>query len=283
MEQQQDKTAAGGRSLRVIAVTSGKGGVGKSNLTANLAVQAARMGHRVLVIDADLGLANVEILMGLSPRYHLGHVLDGMPLMDVVMQGPMGVKVLPGGSGLQALTRLDDQQKLRLTAALDAVEDEFDVVLIDSGAGIGENVVFFVGAAQQVLLVVSPEPTSLTDAYAAIKVLSASAQVEMFNVVVNSAPGDAHAREIYQRLCTVTARFLTAKLQFSGWVPADENVHRAVMAQRTISELFPMSPASRAMIKLAEKLLSEPPPQQFGGGLKFLWGRLLRDSSATAA
>lgn len=273
---------ADGPALRVYGVTSGKGGVGKTHLTTNLAVMAAREGKRVLVLDGDAGMANVEILYGMTPRHHLGHLLDGqVGIREVLAEGPHGVRILPAGSGVQSLTRLTDDQKLRLTHALDQLEDDFDVVFIDSGAGITDNVLFFVGASQQALLVVSPEPTSLTDAYAAVKVLSVQAGMQDFGVVVNQAPSEAHAREIFQRLTLVSGRFLNARMSYLGFVPRDENVHRAAMAQRPLVELFPHSPASRALAVIQAKLDEAAPPPP-GSGLKFLWHRLLRESTAGA-
>ena len=269
------------RPLRIIGVTSGKGGVGKTNVAANLAVIAAKQGQRVLIIDGDMGLANVEIIYGLRPRHHLGHLLEGdVAARDVLAVGPCGVKVLPAGNGLQSLTRLDDGQRLRLVSALEEMEDDFDVVFLDSGAGIGDNVLFFIGAAQEALLVVSPEPTSLTDAYATIKVLCQDAGVRYFDVVVNQAGNEGQARDIFEKLSAVAGRFLDARVRWLGWVPRDENVHRAVMAQRPLVELFPLSPATRALNGVADTLFNEPPPAQLAGGLKFLWSRLLRDSRA---
>jgi flagellar biosynthesis protein FlhG len=268
--------------LRVIAVTSGKGGVGKTHLTCNLAVLAARAGRRVLVLDADLGLANADIVLGIAPHHHLGHVLDGsVPLDDVLAEGPEGVRVLAASTGVQQLTQLDDAQKLRLVSALDELSDRFDLVLIDCGAGIGDNVLFFAGAAQEALLVITPEPTSLTDAYAAVKVLSQQGGVEHFSVVVNQAPLEAHARDVYGKLTRVTERFLTARVGFLGHVPRDENLQRALMAQRPVVELFPRSPCSRALQDLAKTLLGRPPPPSLQGGLKFLWQRLQREASPT--
>ena len=269
--------------LRVIAVTSGKGGVGKTNLTANIAVLAARAGKRVLIIDADLGLANVEIVFGLKPKYHIGALIDGSHTMDeVLLEAPHGVKILSAGSGIQSLTQLTDQQKLRLSSALDGVEDHFDLVLVDSGAGIGDNVLFFVGAAQEALLVVSPEPTSLVDAYAVVKVLSQQAGVTTFNVVVNPVVDKLQARDVYPKLTTVTSRFLTAKMRHLGYIPRDENMHRAIMLQRPVVEAFPLSPASRALGHIAEKLLSSVAPVRLESGFKFMWQRLLRETAVPA-
>lgn len=266
--------------LRVVAVTSGKGGVGKTHLACNLAVLAARAGRRVLVLDADLGLANADIVLGIAPHYHLGHLLDGSVALDhVLAEGPEGVRVLAASTGVQELTHLDDAQKLRLVTALDVLEDRFDLVLVDCGAGIGDNVLFFAGAAQEALLVISPEPTSLTDAYAAVKVLSQEAGVQDFSVVVNSTPTDAHAREVFQKLTRVTDRFLTARVGYLGHVPRDENLQRALMAQRPVVDLFPRSPVSRALDGLARDLLRRPAPPSLQGGLKFLWQRLQRETA----
>ncbi len=269
------------RPLRVIGVTSGKGGVGKTNIAANLGVIAAKQGQRVLIIDGDLGLANVEIVFGLRPQQHLGHVLEGdVGIREVLATGPAGVKVLPAGNGLQRLTRLDDGQRLRLVSALEEIEDDFDLIFLDAGAGIGDNVLFFIGAAQEAMLVVSPEPTSLTDAYATIKVLCQEAGVRHFNVVVNQAGHEAMGRDIFDKLCAVAGRFLDVRMRWLGWVPRDENVHRAVMAQRPVVELFPQSPATRALASIADNLIALPPPERLGGGLKFLWSRLVRETRA---
>jgi flagellar biosynthesis protein FlhG len=268
--------------LRVIAVTSGKGGVGKTNISANLAVLAARRGLRVLVIDADLGLANVEIVYGIKPRYHLGDLLDSsLTVRDVLAEGPHGVKVLSAGSGIQSLTKITEAQKLQFVAAMESIEEMFDLVLIDTGAGIGDNVLFFVGAAQEALLIVSPEPTSLVDAYAVVKVLSQQAGVRHFSVVVNPVVDELPAREIFHKLTAVTSRFLSAKVRHLGYVPRDENLHRAIMAQRPVVDLFPLSPASRALGVIAEKLFAEPVAPAVDGGLKLMWNRLFREASAS--
>ncbi len=273
------KRESAGPPLRIVAVTSGKGGVGKTHLACNLAVLAARAGRRVLVLDADLGLANADIVLGVAPHYHLGHLLEGSAsLENILAEGPEGVRILAAATGVQELTRLDDAQKLRLVTALDAIEDRFDLVLVDCGAGIGDNVLFFAGAAQEALLVVSPEPTSLTDAYATVKVLSQQAGVEHFSVVVNQVPTEAHGREVFGKLARVTERFLTARVGFLGHLPRDENLQRALMAQRPVVQLFPRSPVSRAFQELAKDLLERPIPSSLQGGLKFLWQRVQKES-----
>jgi flagellar biosynthesis protein FlhG len=275
-----ERNRAAGTPLRVIAVTSGKGGVGKTHIACNLALLAARTGRRVLIIDADLGLANADIVLGIDPHHHLGHLLDGTaPLQEVLAEGPEGVQVLAASTGLQELSRLDDAQKLRLVTALDFLEDRFDLVLVDCGAGIGDNVLFFAGAAQEVLLVASPEPTSLTDAYATVKVLSQQAGVEHFQVIVNQVPGDAAGREVWEKLTGVTDRFLSARVTYLGHVPRDENLQRALMGQRPVVQLFPRSPSSRALQALADRLLEKAPASSLQGGLKFLWQRLQREAS----
>ncbi len=266
--------------LRVIAVTSGKGGVGKTHVSANLAVLAAKAGRRVLLIDADLGLANADIVLGVCPTRHLGHLLDGSATPDEVLtEGPHGVRVLGASSGVQELTQLTDEQKLRLVSLFEAEEERFDLVLIDCGAGIGDNVLFFAGAAQEALLVVSPEPTSLSDAYATVKVLSARAGVHAFSVIANQA-ADFQGRDVFRRLTQVTERFLTARLSYLGHVPRDENLQRAVQVQQPVVDLYPRSPASRALQTLADAILAAPPPEALQGGVKLFWQQLLREREA---
>lgn len=267
--------------LRVVSVTSGKGGVGKTNIACNLATLAARGGRKVLLLDADLGLANADIVLGIAPHHHLGHLLDGsVPLDDILAEGPNGMRIIAASTGVQELTRLGDDQKLRLLEALEEIQDRFDLVVVDCGAGIGDNVLFFAGSAQETLLVVSPEPTALTDAYATVKVLSQQAGVESFAVVVNPVPTEAHGREVFSKLTRVTERFLQAKVRFAGWIPRDENLQRALMAQRPMVELFPRSPASRAMTLLLSSLVDRAPPASLQGGLRFLWERVQRESTA---
>jgi flagellar biosynthesis protein FlhG len=265
--------------LRVMAVTSGKGGVGKTMLTANLAVLGAKRGKRVLIIDADLGLANVEIVFGVKPKRHVGDLLNSeVAPDDVLIEVRPGIHILPAASGIQQLTQLGEDEKLRLIATLDGLAERFDLVLIDSGAGIGDNVLFFVGVAQEIVLVVTPEPTSLVDAYAAVKVLSQQMGIKDFGVVVNSVVDEMAARDVFQKLVGLADRFLSVRIRHLGYVTRDENVHRAVMAQRPITDLFAMAPASRALVQIANRLFDSAPPPMVDGGMKLMWHRLFREA-----
>jgi flagellar biosynthesis protein FlhG len=281
----REQVGATGRDrppLRVIAVTSGKGGVGKTHLSANLAVLAAKAGRRVLLIDADLGLANADIVLGVCPNRHLGHLLDGTAsTQEVLAEGPHGLRILGASSGVQSLTALTPEQKLLLVQAFETAGAQFDLVLIDCGAGIGDNVLFFAGAAQEALLVVSPEPTSLSDAYATVKVLSQQAGVTGFSVVANQA-ADFQGRDVFRRLSQVTDRFLRARLSYLGHVPRDENLQRAIQVQQPVVDLYPRSPASRALQTLADGLLATPAPAALQGGMKLFWHQLLEERSLPA-
>jgi flagellar biosynthesis protein FlhG len=249
-------------------------------VTANLAVLAAKRKKRVLVIDADLGLANVEIVFGAKPKRHMGDLLGpDVVIDDVLVEVRPGIHILPAASGIQQLTHLGEEEKLRLIAVLDGLSDRFDLVLIDSGAGIGDNVLFFVGVAQEIVLVVTPEPTSLVDAYAAVKVLSQQMGIKDFGVVINSVVDEMAARDVYQKLVNLTDRFLSVRIRHLGYVTRDENVHRAVMAQRPIADLFAQAPATRALTLVADRLFSMAPPPVVDGGLKLMWHRLFREAS----
>ncbi|RPH77119.1 MAG: flagellar synthesis regulator FleN, partial [Nitrospiraceae bacterium] len=231
---------------RVIAVTSGKGGVGKTNVVANLAVELARAGKRVLVLDADLGLGNIDVLLGLVPRYTLEHVLCGSHrLSDIILQGPAGIQVLPAGSGLPQLTSLTDSQQLILQTELEHTADTVEVLLIDTGAGVSPNVTYFASAAQETIVIISPEPTSLTDAYALMKVLCRQHRERRFKVLVNLVKSHREATQTFRKLDRAAERFLNIRLEYLGCIPLDDYLPMAVIQQKAVTELFPCSPASR--------------------------------------
>src|SRR6059036_106498 len=262
--------------MRVIAVASGKGGVGK----ANLAVALARAGQRVCVLDADLGLANVDVLLGLSPRASMLHVLRGeQRLADVILEGPAGVRVIPAASGYEELTALSAAERLRLLDEVDALGNSLDVLLVDTAAGISSNVLYFTAAAAEALIVITPEPTALTDAYALVKVLAARYGRREFLVTVNMAAGAADAEAAFRRLARVAARFLRVQLEYQGYVPYDDALPRAVRQQHPVVLAAPGSPASQALVALAARLAVRPAAGPTGG-VQFFFRRLVGEGRA---
>jgi flagellar biosynthesis protein FlhG len=268
---------APGRSIRVVAVTSGKGGVGKTNVTANLAVALAHLGRRVMVLDADLGLGNLDVLLGLTPPYSLADVLNGQRrLRDVLVSGPGGITVLPAGSGFQNLTALTDTQMRELQSEMDDLQEQTDVLLIDTGAGIGRNVTSFATMAQDIIVVVAPEPTSLTDAYALMKVLSTQHSERRFRLLVSMTRTPTDGRDVYRKLSLVAERFLHISIDFLGSIPYDHRLVEAVCQQRPLVELYPQSKAAQAFLGLAHDVADWPLPESPKGGLQFFWKSLLR-------
>jgi flagellar biosynthesis protein FlhG len=272
--------AATGTAVRVLAVASGKGGVGKTNVTANLAVALAQRGTRVWVLDADLGLANLDMIYGMHPAHTLEGVLRGeRRLADVVAEGPAGVRLVPAASGVAELTTLTAGQQLRVLEEVDALDGELDVLLIDVAAGISSNVLYFAAAATETLVVTTPEPTAIADAYALVKVLSTRWGHRTFPVLVNMATSEHDAAAAFDRLASVASRFLSVRLESIGWVPADEAVPRAVRAQRPVLLVSPDAPASRAIAAVAARLAVAAQPETTGG-LQFFFRRLLDEGRA---
>jgi len=264
-------------STAVYAITGGKGGVGKTALTANLAYNLALQGKRVLILDADLGLANIDVMFGLTPTYNLAHFFAGVQDLDVILSdGPLGIKILPAGSGIQQVTRLDNQQKIRLLDALDALQLTFDFLLIDTEAGISENVTYFNTAAQEIIVMTTPDPTAITDAYALMKLLSTEYHEKHFNLVVNQVSNDGDALTVFKKLTMVASRYLDVSLDYLGSIPHDRQLIEAIRRQRVISELYPHAKSAIAFAKLAARLCHEPVSQEPKGGLQFFWKKLLR-------
>ncbi len=260
-------------AARVLAITSGKGGVGKTNVVAGLAMSLSRMGQRVLVLDADFGLANLDILLGLSPKYTLEHVLRGERLLEeILVEGPQGIQVIPASSGIQELTRLDAAGELRLVQGLQRLGDRFDWMLIDTAAGIHDSVVKLLMAAQEVILVTTPEPTSLVDAYAMVKVTHLRDAAKPIWLLVNNAQSEPEAEETLEQLQAAVQRFLGRELQVLGMIPADAHMLQAVRQQRGVAELFPRSPSALAFRALAERLQKGVPLQK--DGFQSFWNHL---------
>ena len=246
---------------RLVAVTSGKGGVGKTHVAVNLGVALAQAGHRVCVLDADLGLANVDVVLGLTLGASLADVLlGGRRLADVVVEGPAGLRVIPAANGVAELTALTEKERLRLLAELAALDAELDVLLIDTAAGISSDVLFFATVAHETLVVMTPEPTSLTDAYALMKALRARHGRTDFQVLVNRASGAAEAERAFRRLARAAERFLGVWPEYVGYLPEDDAASRAVCAQEPLVLAAPGAPASRAIRELGRRLVRRPMP-----------------------
>ena len=245
---------------RVIAITSGKGGVGKTNIVANLGYALCKAGQRVLIFDADLGLGNLDVLLGLTPTYNLSHVIEGEKrLSEIIINGPGNLKILPASSGIQKMTRLTYSQKLDVFTELNTLLSSYDIVLIDTAAGISSNVLYFNASANEIMVVVTPEPTSITDAYALMKILSVKYQEKHFRLLVNLVKSEKEADEVSRQLCMVTNRFLDVSIEHFGSVLTDENVKRGVRKQKVVSEWAPMTQASRNFSEIAHRLVKSRP------------------------
>ncbi len=269
------------KRIRTIAVTSGKGGVGKTNVVANLAVSLQRRGNNVLVFDADLGLSNIDVLFGIVPKYTIQHLLSGeRSLQEVLVKGPEGILILPASSGVEEITHLDEFQRLRVLDEFDSFDGRIDYLLIDTGAGISSNVTFFCIAAQEIIVVITPEPTSLTDAYALIKVLYTKYQERNFKILVNYTKSSLEALETFRRLHLVTERFLKLSLDYLGLIPHDGAVKRAVIAQNAVVIREPDSSSSRSFRDLALKLHNSSNDERLKGSIQFFLGNLFGDTEA---
>ena len=261
----------------VFSMTSGKGGVGKTNLSVNLACSLSAMGKRVVLLDADLGLANVDVVLGLTPQKNLFHLFhEGASLKDILCDTPYGFKILPASSGVGEMLALSTGQKLDLLESMDYLEDKVDYLIVDTGAGINDSVIYFNLAVQERVVVMTPEPTSLTDAYALIKVLKLQHGVERFKVLVNMAPDPRTAKEVFMRLHEAGEHFLDGvSLDLVGFIPQDPQVKRAVIRQTPFLHLDPKTPASLAVVQAAKTIQTWPVASNLDGNIKFFWKKLL--------
>ena len=250
-------------SARVITVTSGKGGVGKSSISLNLAISMSRMGQRVVLLDADFGLANIEVMLGMRPRANLADLMfRGRDLKDIIMDGPEGIKFISGGSGIQELARMNREQCIYLTKKLVELDELADVIIIDTGAGISDSVLEFVASSNEVLLVATPEPTSITDAYALLKALNRKSEFSKssttIKMIANRVRNEEEGKDVlYENMKNVVDRFLNLSLEFLGSIPQDDQVSKAVMKQTPVTISFPNSGASKAIGDMAKELLKD--------------------------
>jgi flagellar biosynthesis protein FlhG len=266
----------GFRSTKVISFTSGKGGVGKTSLACGTALALTSQGNRVLLIDADLSLANVDLMLGLTPKGTLKHVLTGdAKLKDILLTTSEGLDVIPAASGFQELTALNLAQKMLLQQSLEELAHEYDFILLDTAAGIGSDVLFFNAASHEVVCIVNREPTSLTDAYALIKVLSRSYGEKEVSILVNNVKDSGEAERTFARLQNAVDRFLHTKIKYLGFVPTDETVREAVLGRTAFQTASPSCQASLAVSRIAKTLEGSFYETSSKGGLQFLFDKLL--------
>ena len=261
----------------VIAVTSGKGGVGKTNIVGNLAITFQRMRKRMLIFDADLGLANIDIIFGINPKYTIEEVIKGeKELSQIIALGPEGVAIIPASSGVQELSNLTEGHKINLLNEFDLLNNMYDILLIDTGAGISSNVIYFNLAAQERIVVVTPEPTSITDAYALIKVMFMKHGTNKFIILMNMVRNEKEALSVYKHLSRVVEKFMgSISLDYAGYIPYDKHLNESVNRREPVTCCYPQASSSQSFKKLAEYLLEQTDEIHQDGSIQFFWKRLM--------
>lgn len=266
--------------VRVITIASGKGGVGKTNVSVNLAIALASQGKDVTILDADLGLANIDVMLGLHSDKNLSNVMNGeCGLDEILLDGPNGIKVIPASSGVKNMAEMSTVQHAGLVSAFSELTHNIDILLVDTAAGISDSVTSFSRAAQEVIVVVCDEPASITDAYALIKLLNKDQGIFKFHILANMVSGPQQGREVYEKLSKVSDRFLDVALDYLGHVPFDEHLQKAIKRQKAVVEAFPRSRAAQAFQTLSKKVNNWPQPTASGGHLEFFVERLVSGST----
>lgn len=272
------------KPVQVITVTGGKGGVGKTNIAANLSVAMANRGKKVLVMDADLGLANMDIILGVEAKYNLSHVISGEKnINEIIIEGPSGIRIIPAASGVQKMSEMGYREYVGIIHEFSNINYSPDVLVIDSAAGIASDVIAFSRASHDVIIVVCDEPASITDAYALIKILDREHGVKKFRVMANMVKTHADGRNLFNKLMKVTDRFLDVALDYVGAVPYDEYLKKAIQKQKPVVNLYPRSPVSMALSKYVEKTSKWPVPETPNGHIEFFLERLYFGKNNTVA
>lgn len=268
---------AGEKIARTITVTSGKGGVGKTSLVANMAICLAQAGQRVIILDADLGLANIDVIFGIRPKHCLMDVVNGeMNIDEVMAQGPHGIQIIAGGSGVSELADLGSEKSLRLFDQLRFLEDKTDFLLIDTGAGISDSVISFCQAADQIVVITTTEPTSLADAYGIIKIISSRRPESHVSVLVNRVDAEEEGVQVHARIARVADEFLNFQVHHLGTLPQDRNMHIAIRQQTPLMLFAPMSPAAVGLRKIVSQAFHETPENVSGGGVEGFFTRVAK-------
>lgn len=268
------------KPVRVIAVASGKGGVGKTNVSVNLGVSLSKLGNRVLLMDADMGLANVDIMLGLQTKYNLSHVLDGeKTLKEIMVSAPGGLRIIPAASGVKRMAQLTPMENAGIINAFSELDGILDVLIVDTAAGIADSVVSFCRAAQEVVVVVTDEPASMTDAYALIKVLSREYKLKNFKLLANMARSEKHGKMLFDKFSQVCEQFLDVSIDYLGTVPFDHDLRAAIQKQSPVTIANPMSESAKAFRKIAQEIDHWPIPTGVTGYLQFFVESLFQTSS----
>jgi flagellar biosynthesis protein FlhG len=268
---------SGTEKPKVFAIASGKGGVGKTNIVVNLAIACQHLGKKVLVFDADLGLANIDIIFGLNPVYTIEELIVGhKDLSEIIIKGPEDVSIIPASSGVQELTNLTEGQKIHILNEFDTLNNIYDILLIDTGAGVSSNVIYFNLAAEERMIVVRPEPTSITDAYALIKIMYSQYGVKKFHLLMNMVSGEKEAKTVYNNLSNVLERFMRdISIDYAGYIPTDELLQRSVTKRKPVLCTYPNAPSSNSFKELANYLVNRDCGDVPDGNIKFFWRRLI--------
>ncbi len=262
--------------VRCIAVTGGKGGVGKTNISVNLATNLSRLNKRVVLLDADLGLANVDVVLGLNPEKNLSHVIENQcELEEVLLDGPEGIKIVPASSGVKRMANLNNLEQSGLISAFNSISDQLDIMIIDTAAGINESVINFSRAAGEVIVVVCDEPASIADAYALIKVLSRDYAVNKVHVICNQVESKAHGEVLLSQMMKVINKYLDVSVNYLGSIPEDSYLRKAVKRQVTVSSAYPRSRSAEAFREIAKRLMNSKFAGQSTGSLEFFVEKLV--------
>ena len=269
-------TTAAPRVPSVLAISGGKGGIGKTLTTANLGLCMARMGMRTLLIDGDFGLANLDVILNLRPRYTLDDVLCGeRHLKEIIMTGPEGVRVIPSSSGVMKVSELDNIQKLVLLDQVEELNEEFDVVIIDTPAGVSKNVQYWTTSSSEVIMVVTPEPTSLADCYASIKILSQTTNETSFKLIVNMALNEIEAKKVFEKISLLAEEYLSVRIEYLGCIPMDDSVKNSVRERVPYVQRYPFSLASQGMREVARQIMTQSSVGKLKGTMQFFWRRMV--------
>ena len=260
----------------VLAISGGKGGIGKTLTTANLGLCMARMGMRTLLIDGDFGLANLDVILNLRPRFTLDDVLCGeRHLKEIIMTGPEGIRIIPSSSGVMKVSELDNLQKLVLLDQIEELNEEFDVVIIDTPAGVSKNVQYWATSSSEIIMVVTPEPTSLADCYATIKILSQTTNESSFKLIVNMVQNEQEAKRIFEKISLLAEEYLSVRIEYLGAIPFDDSVKNSVRERVPYVQRYPFSPASQGMREIARQILTQSSVGKLKGTMQFFWRRMV--------